>query len=717
MRIIGALTCALILGIAVFWVFSESTPAVDNPAFNPPVGDVRYFSIEQTTEIGLPGKAGRRGASTRMSSVLRSEVLNVRDGVVELQTGAVKAVERSRGRALVDTERGERQSADMKLLAGFLQSGVVERVSTQAVPIDISYRNQDALDSLDSVKDRPEVLQTILLRSLGLFSWYPAQVPDEELTSGLSWQTPDQELGGSTLTGLQFEVSHLDEQTVTLTFGPADTDAESAGEDLTANAYRVAGYLELERDTGWPRRASVQIVAGQNHKGSTFQVTSQLTVRQTNVEQDPDTQKLLSMAQMSLRARPVDTSSSIFDDYFVPPFGPATAEESLAKLERTLLWFGPEQVDYGYGRGKGLEPQLSSVELQRATFHPVASVRLFDAEGKPIQEDILPNPDFTLLKPASSRGRPDSDRVPFLRQDLTDDQLALIDVIELDVPVTTPDQMYSAFLDQNETVKELKEAGLKLSIDEWNSRTVRIRVSETGGISLGELPRIMGYPVDKAGEPVPQFGLRMTHSTLESILGSMDPRGGKKAMAEALMRSLSMMPPHEKDGEIIFEFTGTEADPIERLKFHYYSTRTEEMTFSAPAARTTMNGGEVVGQRTLYRGNVPRFDLKPDSSNAPSYRMERAALPVTSSGDAYQLEQVARGTLQISEELLEDLLNVQSTFDLKHLPLVAYDQDGGALVPFWHDRNGEPLERLEGGGAVVRFWGDIASVNYPTPVK
>ncbi len=68
-RIIGALTSVLVLGIAVFWVFSESTPAVDNPAFNPPVGDVRYFSIEQTTEIGLPGKAGRGGASTRMSSV------------------------------------------------------------------------------------------------------------------------------------------------------------------------------------------------------------------------------------------------------------------------------------------------------------------------------------------------------------------------------------------------------------------------------------------------------------------------------------------------------------------------------------------------------------------------------------------------------------------------------------------------------------------------
>lgn len=245
---------------------------------------------------------------------------------------------------------------------------------------------------------------------------------------------------------------------------------------------------------------------------------------------------------------------------------------------------------------------------------------------------------------------------------------------------------------------------------------MRIRVSRSGGIAPGRLPWVIGYPVDEAGAPLPQFGVRMSHTLFESILGTMEtPPRDERVMAEALIRGIATMPPHKRNGAFIYEFTRIGAQPIKRFKFHYYSTRTENMTFSAPAARKVMNGGEIVGERTMYSGDVPRFDFSHRGGEAGSYRMKRTSLPVAFSADGYQLEQVRRGTLQISGEWFKTLQNLQSTFDLKHLPVIAYNQQGDALVPFWHDRIGEPLERLENGDVLLRFWGEIAAVSYPEP--
>ena len=95
-----------------------------------------------------------------------------------------------------------------------------------------------------------------------------------------------------------------------------------------------------------------------------------------------------------------------------------------------------------------------------------------------------------MLK-SSIGGEPANARVPFLRQELTGEHLASIDVIELDVPVTTPDQMHSAFLDQSDTAIKLEDAELRVVTEEWGFEVVRIRASRTGGIAPGALPRVM----------------------------------------------------------------------------------------------------------------------------------------------------------------------------------------------------------------------------------
>ena len=589
MKFIGALVCALILAVAGYFWFSETPPAINKEAllFNPPVGDVRYFAVDQTTEIGV---SGRGGSVNRMTSVLRSEVLGVEAGMVELKSAAVKVVERGRGRTLVDTESGEPQSSGEKLLVDFLRSGVVERLSVNGVLKESTYQNPDALKS---ISDRPEVLQTLLLRSLSVFPWYPGQFPNEDLAIGLSWQTGNQEWSGATLQGMQFEVTRLDSQTVTLEFAPVGEQDLPADEDSTPNSFSAAGYLELERATGWPRQASVQISTEEEHQGVTFQITSRLKVRQSEVDPGPDTDRLLSMAKISMQARPIDTSNTVFNDYFTPPFSPEPVETSLNEIQRTLLWFGTEPVDSRYGRAVGVESKLNSSNLQTATIHPVNRVRLLDADGEPVVENTIPNPDFRVLKP-SIGGNAASARMPFLRMGLTDEQLRSIDVIEFDAQVTVPDQEYSVLLDKKDKAIELENAGLKLIIEEWGAEVVRIRVSETGGTPPGARPMIMGYPVDESGEPVAQFGLRMTHSAFESVLGAMkNPPRGAKAMAAELMQGLDAMPPHERNGDFIFEFSRTSAPLPDRFRFNYMSTRTKAMTFIAPAARKNTVGDDV----------------------------------------------------------------------------------------------------------------------------
>ena len=589
MKFIGALICALILAVAGYFWFSETPPAINKEAllFNPPVGDVRYFAVDQTTEIGV---SGRGGSVNRMTSVLRSEVLGADAGLVELQSGALKVAERGRGRTLVDTESGEPQSSGEKLLADFLRSGVVEQVSVHGVIKESTYQNPDALKS---ISDRPEVLQTLLLRSLSIFPWYPGQFPNEDLAIGLSWQTENQEWSGATLQGMRFEVTQLNSQTVTLEFAPVGEQDLPADEDSTPNSFSAAGYLELERATGWPRQASVQISTEEEHQGVTFQITSRLKVRQSEVDPGPDTDRLLSMAKISMQARPIDTSNTVFNDYFTPPFSPEPVETSLNEIQRTLLWFGTEPVDSRYGRAVGVESKLNSSNLQTATIHPVNSVRLLDADGEPVVENTMPNPDFRVLKP-SIGGNAASARMPFLRMGLTDEQLRSIDVIEFDAQVTVPDQEYSVLLDKKDKAIELENAGLKLIIEEWGAEVVRIRVSETGGTPPGARPMIMGYPVDESGEPVAQFGLRMTHSAFETVLGAMkNPPRGAKAMAAELMQGLDAMPPHERNGDFIFEFSRTSAPLPDRFRFNYMSTRTKAMTFIAPAARKNTVGDDV----------------------------------------------------------------------------------------------------------------------------
>lgn len=528
-----------------------------------------------------------------MTSVLRGEVLGADAGMVELKSAAVKVVERGRGRTLVDTESGEPQSSGEELLADFLRSGVVEQVSVNGVLKESTYQNPDALKS---ISDRPEVLQTLLLRSLSVFPWYPGQFPNEDLAIGLSWQTEDQEWSGATLQGMQFEVTRLDSQTVTLEFAPVGEQDLPADEDSTPNSFSAAGYLELERATGWPQQASVQISTEEEHQGVTFQITSRLKVRQSEVDPGPDTDRLLSMAKISMQARSIDTSNTVFNDYFTPPFSPEPVETSLNEIQQTLLWFGTEPVDYRYGRAVGVESKLNSSNLQTATIHPVNSVRLLDADGEPVVENTMPNPDFRVLKP-SIGGNAASARMPFLRMGLTDEQLRSIDVIEFDAQVTVPDQEYSILLDKKAKATELKNAGLKLTIEEWGAEVVRIRVSETGGTPPGARPMIMGYPVDESGEPVAQIGLRMTHSAFESVLGAMkNPPRGAKAMAATLMQGLEAMPPHERNGDFIFEFSRTSAPLPDRFRFNYMSTRTKDMTFIAPAARKNTAGSEVAGE-------------------------------------------------------------------------------------------------------------------------
>src|SRR5690554_7161488 len=87
MRSLVAFSFVLVLGVAGYFWFSKSTLA-----FSPDVGDVRYFSFQQTTDIVAPGPYGRNRSRMELSSLLRNEVLSSAGGVTRLESRAAQAV-------------------------------------------------------------------------------------------------------------------------------------------------------------------------------------------------------------------------------------------------------------------------------------------------------------------------------------------------------------------------------------------------------------------------------------------------------------------------------------------------------------------------------------------------------------------------------------------------------------------------------------------------
>lgn len=601
-KFVAAALLLLIGGAGIYWYTGN------NLAFKPAQGDTRQFILEQYTEL-QPSSGRRKGpVRIRIESLLRSEVLAANDGVVTLESRALRSEIWEQDRLHLDTERVPEQDGQLQAMAALLKAGVIEQVANDGRVLETAYVNEEALATLTEDAYLPDIFRDMLRRELSVMSTYqPGQsgFPSGPLRAGLSWQTPSRNENGQIFSAVHYEVSRIDEESVSIQFRPIISEALAEGQKT---AVEIEGYIELERKTGWPLRAAIGIYGAmeQNEKPIAFQTTMALT--QAGVEPRFDAYEAWFHAYMAFAGRDVDTTNPYFETYFLPPFSPGTPEESLTQLEKTLLWFGTREID---GR-LGLEFQSGKHNSGILEFAPVSAVRLLDADGEPVVDPVPLDPRYAL----NASGFTGYRRVPFLASELTSDQLSAVATVELDMAVTKPGKLYSQLLTPESPSLSVEELGLQFSVEGWNSKELQVRVHQANGSLPDYSPLIVAYPVDGQGKYLSRFAQRLTHTLFEPLRNEFPKATGEadrwvmaEQFAHRVMNQLLLMPMEERTGDWIHELKAGGDQNIEGVRVHIYAPETEQRTFVAPNALATLKGGPVVGERTLDEYDAPVLEF------------------------------------------------------------------------------------------------------------
>lgn len=799
MRSLVAFSFVLVLGVAGYFWFSKSTLA-----FSPDVGDVRYFSFQQTTDIVAPGPYGRNRSRMELSSLLRNEVLSAAGGVTRLESRAAQAVVRQDDQIVLDTDNVPEFSERKQLLVKLLKAGVVDQVARDGRVLESAYGDQEVLDTLIADRYLPEILRLTLQRDISVLSTYQPAFPEGELKVGARWQTETREVAGERLPALQYEISHMDEQSVTLKFRSMDEPDSEQGRSGKSPVYTASGYLQVERSTGWPLRAYSEVAATLTAEGQEVEVSTIARLEQAGIEPAMNFETLKFRAGSALQGFGIDTASPEFTTYYLPPFGPFTAEESLERLDKSMLWFGSEYLD-GHA---GLEVDLGLEELGLLDFHPVSAVRLLDSDGQELGKEITVDKRYRVQDALVNQSEAPATRYPFLLDGLSDEQLQAIDRLELEVPVTLPDQLITVPFQPGDTEKFVEELGLTLTVDEWGPDRFLLRLSRPEGYLPGDYPLLSTIPLSAEGKPLAGFKMRLTHELFEGPREQYLEEGASTDFWDALelfgamqARRIMAMPPHEQYGDMWHDVSAPEGHPIEAVMVYLYTTKKDTRTFVAPSAVETLKGGAVVGERTLDAYYTPKLEFTPlniedvvlqgveagwlnvaapegevnrcdaelegkpvyqdspltfvkneesdeaimmfGSRNSTEYpgshliseRGQRffygldVDVKITCVTDAIvetilvpesgpvNLKKAGTGTLELSDALYQDLVAVQDRFNLRELPVLAFNREGEALQPLEPVRADEDENQAAPRGRQLRFWGEIDTVKYPTGLK
>ena len=245
-------------------------------SFNPRSGDVRYFHVSESmlfwSSDGFPGTE----VEYNLSSLVKAEVTAVDDGISELNSRSLSSL--------------------------FLKNGYI-------------------LFATGKVHE-----MALVRRGLSIMAAWQPRMPRQSLKVGMAWQVPPLVEGGLALPELRYEVSHLDETTVTLKFQSAGTDSGVVADDSGRGRHeirteRVKGYLELERHSGWPRRASVVAHRKLGSRGDTARVSSQMSLEQGGIKPSSNRGLVHSNAALALYHHRTRTSDPWFESEYLPPFG------------------------------------------------------------------------------------------------------------------------------------------------------------------------------------------------------------------------------------------------------------------------------------------------------------------------------------------------------------------------------------------------------------
>lgn len=695
-------------------------------SFSPRSGDVRYFHVSESMLFwatdGFPGTE----VEYNLSSLVKAEVTAVDDGISELNSRSLSSLLLKNGHILFTTDKDPAFSESLTAMKDLLTSGVVERIDDHGQVVQARFGNQDAVAKLDG-----KVHETALVRrGLSIMAaWHP-RMPQQSLKIGMAWQVPPLVEGGLELPELRYEVSHLDEDTVTLKFQSAGTDSGVVADDSgrgfqEVRAERVKGYLELERHSGWPRRASIVAHRKLGNDGDTAWVSSQMSLEQGGLKPSSNRNLVHSNAAFALYHDRTRTSDPWFESEYLPPFGERTVEESFDRLARTLLWFGTDVVD----QQLGLSFQVSASGFSSVLFHLPEAVRLLDSGGKPVVDEVAVDPRFLMGSWYSVADGIDPPLVPFLTDGLSQAQLDSIDRVEVDLPVTVPDQLHTLRLSAGDSVKPVGDSGITIAVDEWAPEQVILRVTRPEGYLPDAFPLIKPLPLTGEGEPLPLFYTRESHSLFEPLRAKMAAEFTEQELmwkqsefaGEALLL-IEGLPMAERYGDLIYSVKAPAGESIEAIEVNLYTTRDEVRTFSAPKALSTLKGGKVVGERFLTYSDVRDVEFAPlnlsdVTGQDAAVDWPNVVMTTAVPAESGEVRQVDANTVEVSEALFSDLEWVRAAHGVNGLPLIAYAEDGSALKPLTEGVFGAMPDALKLDGRKLRFWGEVARVHYPVRVE
>src|SRR5690554_2266587 len=136
-KFVAAALLLLIGGAGIYWYTGN------NLAFKPAQGDTRQFILEQYTEL-QPSSGRRKGpVRIRIEILLRSEVLAANDGVVTLESHALRSEIWEQDRLHLDTERVPEQDGQLQAMAALLKAGVIEQVANDGRVLGTAYVNEE----------------------------------------------------------------------------------------------------------------------------------------------------------------------------------------------------------------------------------------------------------------------------------------------------------------------------------------------------------------------------------------------------------------------------------------------------------------------------------------------------------------------------------------------------------------------------------------------
>ncbi len=601
MRSLVVLSFVVVLGGAGFMWVTKSTLA-----FSPAEGDVRYFKVAEQVEYWGPEKRLAPESTLVMRSLLRTDAGPLQDDGYEIRSRAVRTHFSRNGRQLFNAGGAAAYGADIEAMAGLATSGVVQRISERGKLLQSAYADSRLASILRSERDEDDVARNMLHRGLSVSAPYQVDLSGGKPRLGATWNTPPQHIAGVSMPALKYEVRYIDEHSLTLKFRNRDAGVEGAR--------KVEGYLELERHNGWPLRAGATITEEANLDGEPMTQISRITLEQTGVDPVTRRDRLRFNAKRAMFAYELETDTELFQNYFLPPFGPHTPEESLAWLDRTLLWFGPGQR----GRKHGLNYQPHGLDVSSFEFHAPTAVRLLSEEGAPVAEGVQVNPDFLSRAWKESLLDPGSGLKPFLSDGLSDDQLALVDRVEVDLSVTTPDELFTITLNRGDTEHHVVGAGVTLTVDSWFYDKALVRMSRDEGYLPQDQPLVSVVPLDRNGERLPAFTPRTSHSLVEPMRAALlkeydyvSPSTLSDYFADQVAVEILAKPLQERRGDMIYEISVPEGSTFEALVVYLHSTQTEARTLVARNADATLSGGPVIGERFLNRTELS--DLPPVS--------------------------------------------------------------------------------------------------------